>query len=87
MQINITYVKDIIQLLSFCLTPLIAIIAVYIAYQQYNTNRQKLRLDLYDKRFKVFLGLQSLLIHILQTADVSLVKIYLTIFKAFVKKH
>lgn len=71
MQISITYAKDIIQLSSSCLTPLIAIITAYIAYQQYNTNRQKLKLDLYDKRFKVFLGLQSLLIHILQTADVS----------------
>jgi len=68
---NISYVKDIIQLLSSCLIPLIAIITVYIAYQQYSTNIQKIKLDIYEKRLKVFLGLQTLLIHIRENSDVS----------------
>ncbi len=61
----------IINLFSAALTPVIAIITVYIAYQQYQTNRYKLRLDLYDKRFKVFLGLREFLSNIIQNADVS----------------
>ncbi|MBI5655359.1 MAG: hypothetical protein HZC44_00440 [Geobacter sp.] len=36
------------------LTPLIAIVATYIAWQQWNTNKQKLILDRYDRRLKVY---------------------------------
>ncbi len=46
------------------LTSLIAVIAVWIAYQQFQTAREKLKLDLYEKRFCVFetvLGFVSLL--------------------------
>lgn len=57
-------------MLSALLTPVIAVLAVYIAYQQYLTNKQKLRLDLYDKRFKVFLALMSLLSSIMRQANV-----------------
>jgi hypothetical protein len=63
--------KAIIELLSAALTPVIALITVYIAYQQYQTNRYKLRLDMYDKRFKVFLALREFISHILENADVS----------------
>jgi hypothetical protein len=70
-QVNIASLQVSIQLLSSFLTPLIAITAAYIAYQQYRTNKQKLKLDMYEKRFKVYLGLQALLIHILENADVS----------------
>jgi hypothetical protein len=31
-----------------------ALIAVYIAYQQYRVNRYKIKLDLYERRFKFF---------------------------------
>lgn len=35
--------------------PLItAVFGAYIAYQQYQTNRQKLKLDLYDRRIKIY---------------------------------
>ena len=34
--------------------PIIAIASVFIAYQQYAANREKLRLDLYDRRFKIY---------------------------------
>jgi len=43
------------------LTPVIAGVVAYIAYQQYKTNRDRLRLDLYDRRLKVFEGLMALL--------------------------
>lgn len=70
-QINIASLQVITQLLSSFFTPLIAIIAAYIAYQQYRTNKQKLKLDMYEKRFKVFLGLQTLLVHVLENGNVS----------------
>ena len=46
--------------LSGALTPLIAVIAAYVAYQQYHTNRDKLRLDLYDRRFELYTALVDL---------------------------
>jgi hypothetical protein len=36
------------------LTPVIAIVAGYIAWQQLKTNRRKLKLDLFEKRYAVF---------------------------------
>lgn len=43
-----------IDVFSALLTPLIALIAVYIAYQQWQTNRRKLELELYDGRLRVY---------------------------------
>ncbi len=40
--------------LSALLTPVIAAIAVYIAYQQWRTNRRRLELDLYDRRLRIY---------------------------------
>jgi hypothetical protein len=45
---------DFLTILSGLLTPLIAIIAVYIAYRQYKTEKNALRLELYEKRFRIF---------------------------------
>ena len=42
-------------------TIVIAIIATYIAIQQYRTSRAQYRLNLYDKRFAVFKATQSFL--------------------------
>ena len=36
------------------LTPFIAVVAVYIGWQQWKTNALKSKLDLFDRRFKVF---------------------------------
>jgi hypothetical protein len=35
-------------------TPIVGLIAVYIAYQQYSTAKNKLRLDLYNRRFEIY---------------------------------
>ena len=35
---------------------MIASIVAWIAYQQYEINRQKSKLDLYDRRFKIYSG-------------------------------
>lgn len=46
--------KDIANISSAFLTPLIAVVATYIAFRQYKTHWLKLKLDLYEKRFAVF---------------------------------
>ena len=43
-----------IDVFSAVLTPVIAIIAALIACQQWKTNHGKLRLDLYDRRLRVY---------------------------------
>lgn len=58
-----TWILDIFKSL---LTPIIAAVVAYIAYQQHKTNRDKLMLDLYDRRLKVFEGLMGLLWGIFQ---------------------
>lgn len=45
---------DSFSLLQGLLTPLIAIVVAYISYQQWKTNQRKLKLDLYDRRMKVY---------------------------------
>lgn len=42
-----------IQILSGLLTPFIAIITTYIAFQQYRTSRNKVRYELYDRRLAI----------------------------------
>ncbi len=46
------------------LAPIIGVAVVYVAWQQYKTNRNKFRLGLYDRKLKVFEGLTTLLEHI-----------------------
>lgn len=43
-----------LQVPQALLTPLIAVLAGYIAYQQWQLNVRKLRLDLFDRRWKVY---------------------------------
>lgn len=43
-----------IKITQALLTPLIAVIATYIAYQQLRANRQKVTLDRYDRRLAVY---------------------------------
>lgn len=42
------------EVLKGLLTPLIASIAAYIAFQQYYLSKRKLNLDIYEKRYKVY---------------------------------
>src|SRR5207302_1218674 len=67
-----TSMTDFFIVLSGALTPLIAIITLYIAYQQKEINRLKVRnddltntlrqrLDLYDRRLSVYLALMDML--------------------------
>ena len=76
----------IIQILSAFLTPVIAILAAYIAYQQYvvnkrNSDRQyllgikKVNLDLYQKRFRIFKETKQILLEINKNAGIHIVEI------------
>src|SRR5260221_10454696 len=53
--------KDVLTIFSGLLTPLLAIVATYIAYQQWRTNRIKLQHDLYDRRFAIYAALTNFL--------------------------
>ncbi|MDO8334842.1 MAG: hypothetical protein Q7T35_09270 [Nitrosomonas sp.] len=63
------YIEQIIEILQALLTPLIAIVATYIAYQQWQTNKQKLTLDRYERRLKVYEEVRKILSIILRDAN------------------
>jgi hypothetical protein len=48
--------------------PLIAGIAVYVAIRQWQINRQRVKLDLFDRRFRVFLEVRKILSSVLPEA-------------------
>lgn len=64
--------KEYVDIFAAALTPLIAVIAAYVAYQQYRTNRLKLKFELYGKRLAVYHALMELLSTIVRDADVKL---------------
>jgi len=45
---------QIIEVSKALLTPVIAIVAAYVAWQQLATNRRKLKLDLFERRYAVY---------------------------------
>lgn len=49
-----TTISPWVQVLQGLLTPVIGIVALYIAWQQWNANKLKLALDRYDRRPKVY---------------------------------
>ena len=53
------------------LTPMIAVITVYIAWQQWRLNERKLNLELYDRRLKVYGEVKQILSIILRDAKAS----------------
>lgn len=53
--------KESLTILSGLLTPLLAVVATYIAYQQWHTNQIKLQHDLYERRLAVFTTLMEFL--------------------------
>ena len=64
-------VEQIAEISKALLTPVIAIVATYIAWQQWQTNRQKLFLDLYDRRLKVYEEVRQILSLILRDGKAS----------------
>jgi hypothetical protein len=60
-----------VNLLSALLTPTIAMLGIYIAYQQWSVNRANLREKLFERRFQIFKKAQSFLSEILGKAKLS----------------
>jgi len=64
-------IEDIAKLSSALLTPLIAVVATYIAWQQWKANRQKLVMDRYDRRLRIYEEVRKILSIILRDAKAS----------------
>jgi len=58
-------------MLSALLTPLTAVVILYIAYQQLHTNRLRLKFELFDRRYKLYEKVTSFLANILVEGTVS----------------
>jgi hypothetical protein len=56
------HVALVLQILQALLTPVIAGIAVYIAWQQWKTNERKFVLDRYDRRLRVYQNVIAVLL-------------------------
>ena len=64
-------IDQIIEISKSLLTPLIAIVATYIAWQQWKTNKQKLNLERYDRRLRIYEEVTKILSIILRDANAS----------------
>ncbi len=62
--------KDWIDLLSSLLTPVIAFFGIYIAYQQRAINRNRLKNELFEKRYAVFEKIGAFIANILMSGRV-----------------
>jgi hypothetical protein len=58
--------KDWVEIFNALLTPLIAVLAAYIAWQQYRVNHHSLRNQLYERRYAVFKAFMSYLADIMR---------------------
>jgi hypothetical protein len=65
-------IEQIIEISKSLLTPLIAIVATYIAWQQWRTNKQKLNLERYERRLRVYEEVIKILSIILRDANASI---------------
>ncbi len=63
--------EQVIEISKGLLTPVIAIVTTYIAWQQWQTNRQKLILDRYDRRLRIYEEVRKILSIILRDAKAS----------------
>ena len=62
--------ETVAKLMDIILPTVIASFAVYIAWRQHQTARNKLKLDLFDRRFKVYGGVIDLLSTVLRDGQV-----------------
>lgn len=61
---------NIIEISKGLLTPLIAIVMTYIAWQQWKTNKQKLKLDRYDRMLLIYKEVIKLISIIIRDGDI-----------------
>ncbi len=65
--------------LTICLTIMtvcVGVFVAYVGYQQYCISREKFKLDLFEKRFSVYKGVQVFLTHILINAKFEIEQLY-----------
>jgi hypothetical protein len=65
-------VEHIFEISKGLLTPVIAIVATYVAWQQWKTNQQKLILDRYDRRLRIYEEVRKILSIIARDAKASI---------------
>jgi hypothetical protein len=68
--------EKLVRVLAALLTPVIAIVTAYIAFQQYQTNRRQHRLALFEKRMAVFNSTMNLIASVLQRNAVELEQLF-----------
>jgi hypothetical protein len=73
--VTIMDLDNFVKISQALLTPVLAAIASYIAYQQWQTNKQKLVLDRYERRLKIYEKVREFLGIIIRDATVSIPEI------------
>src|SRR5579872_1840168 len=68
--------ERLVRVLSALLTPVIAVVTSYIAFQQYRTNRSQHRLALFEKRMAVFNSTMNLIAAVTQAARAELDQLF-----------
>jgi hypothetical protein len=58
------------------LTIIVGFLVAFIAYRQFILAKERFKLDLFEKRFAIYKGVQSLLSYILEQGNVTLDKIF-----------
>jgi hypothetical protein len=51
------------------LTPIVAVFAAYVGYQQWRLNRHKLKLDLFDRRWAIYAATNDMLASLIHGSD------------------
>ena len=69
---NLDVAQQWLEISKGLLTPVIAIIAVYVAWQQWQLNKRKMKLELYDRRKAVYEELKKLFSIISRDATVDM---------------
>lgn len=54
------------------LTPVIAVIALFIAYMQFKLASNKLKLELYEKRYVVYKGCMNIITHVMTSGNTTI---------------
>jgi uncharacterized ubiquitin-like protein YukD len=65
-------IEQILRMLSYVATPIIAVAAVRIAWEQTKLNRQKLVLDRYDRRLRIYEEIKRLLSIVTRDANIGM---------------
>gem|GEM_PF-2492706 len=63
--------KDLIDIMQGLLVPVIALLGVWIAFHQWNTNRLRLQHELFDRRFKLYEEIINLFASVLGSHSVN----------------